>query len=339
MAKIAIDAGHGLYTAGKRCLKSLDPNETREWVLNDRIADALGTYLKSAGHTILRVDDEDGSSDISLPNRVARANKWGADAYVSVHHNAAICGGSGGGTVVYVAKSCSAKSIQMQNAVYKHTINRGNLKGNRSDGTLANNFYVIRHTKMPAILIEAGFMDSSTDIKYILDPEWSKKMGLGIAEGVCEVFGGKVNAGTTVTTKPTVTLPNASTIKKDGDIEVDGYWGKNTTIKLQKVFKKMGYNITVDGIISNQWLCYADENPGLEDATFDWDKKPNGKGSQLIKAMQKWAGMAAKDCDGEIGTNTIKAFQKKLGCAIVDGEVSAPSNMVKALQRWANAQD
>ena len=35
-------------------------------------------------------------------------------------------------------------------------------------------------------------MDSATDIKYILEPEWSKKIALGIAEGICEVFGGTV---------------------------------------------------------------------------------------------------------------------------------------------------
>ena len=29
--KLALNAGHGLYTEGKRCLKSLDPKETREW--------------------------------------------------------------------------------------------------------------------------------------------------------------------------------------------------------------------------------------------------------------------------------------------------------------------
>ena len=49
MFKIALDAGHGLYTAGKRCLKSIDPNETREWSLNSRIAEKvtekLETYL------------------------------------------------------------------------------------------------------------------------------------------------------------------------------------------------------------------------------------------------------------------------------------------------------
>lgn len=193
MAKIAIDAGHGLKTAGKRCKKSLDSKETREWVLNDRVADALATYLKSAGHTTKRVDDTDGSTDISLSKRVAAANKWDADFYISVHHNAGVKGGSGGGTVVYACRNASKKSTEAQIAIYKHAIARGNLKGNRADGTLSYDYYVIKKTAMPACLIECGFMDSSTDIKHILNPEWSKKIALGIAEGICEVFGGAVN--------------------------------------------------------------------------------------------------------------------------------------------------
>lgn len=193
MAKIALDAGHGLYTPGKRCLKKLDKRETREWIINDRVTDALELYLKLAGHSVLRVDDwDDGHTDVTLNDRVRKANNWKADAYISVHHNAGINGGSGGGTVVYVSKGCQAKSIQLQEAVYKRVIVRGKLKGNRSDGTLSANFYVIRKTKMPAILIECGFMDSVVDIKHILDTDWSEQVGLGIAEGVCEVFGGSI---------------------------------------------------------------------------------------------------------------------------------------------------
>lgn len=192
MAKIAIDAGHGLKTFGKRCKKSLDPKETREWVLNDRVADALAAYLKSAGHTVKRVDDTSGNKDIALKKRVKAANEWEADFYISIHHNAGVKGGSGGGTIVYVSKNCSKKSIEAQTAIYKNAIKRGELKGNRSDGTLSYNYYVIKYTKMAACLIECAFMDSSTDIKYILNPEWSKKIALGIAEGICEVFGGKV---------------------------------------------------------------------------------------------------------------------------------------------------
>ena len=194
MAKIAIDAGHGLKTAGKRCKKSLDSKETREWVLNDRVSDALASYLKSAGHTVKRVDDTDGSTDVSLTNRVKVANQWEADFYISVHHNAGVNGGSGGGTLVYTCKNCSSKSLRAQEAIYRHAIQRGDLRGNRAEGKPSNDYYVIKYTEMPACLIECGFMDSSTDIKYILNPEWSKEIALGIAEGICEVFGGKVEA-------------------------------------------------------------------------------------------------------------------------------------------------
>lgn len=121
-------------------------------------------------------------------------------------------------------------------------------------------------------------------------------------------------------------------------LEVDGYWGVETTEKLQRVFKNLGYAITIDGKVSNQWAIYKEKNLGLLSSTFEWHREPNGKGSQLIKAMQKWAGMPSEQCDGEIGAQTIKVFQKKFG-TVQDGVVSAPSNMVKALQKWANAQD
>ena len=244
MAKIAIDAGHGRYTAGKRCLKKLDPNETREWVLNDRIADELERLLKLAGHETMRVDDPDGSTDVALGTRVNKANKWGADLYASIHQDAGINGGTGGGTTVYVSKGCSEKSKKVQAAVYKHAIKRGNLKGNRADGTLSANFYVIRYTKMPAFLIECGFMDSATDIKYILDPEWSKKMARGIAEGICEVYGGKVTTVTTIKKDPdsfkVKVICNSLNIRETAGIDGKKVGaitdkGKYTIVKTKKV--------------------------------------------------------------------------------------------------------
>jgi hypothetical protein len=114
-------------------------------------------------------------------------------------------------------------------------------------------------------------------------------------------------------------------------LTVDGKWGKETTTRLQQIF-----GTPVDGIVSNQWATYKASNPGLVSG-WDWDKKPNGKGSALIKAMQKWAGMPADQQDGEFGPNTCRAIQKKLGTP-EDGKVSNPSLMVKSLQRWANQQ-
>ena len=116
-----------------------------------------------------------------------------------------------------------------------------------------------------------------------------------------------------------------------GKLTVDGKWGKTTTKKLQQIF-----GTPVDGEVSNQNVKYKAKNPGLVGG-WDWQSKPNGNGSALIKAMQKWAGMAASDRDGVWGPATCKAIQKKLGTP-VDGSVSCPSSMVKALQKWANNQ-
>ena len=117
----------------------------------------------------------------------------------------------------------------------------------------------------------------------------------------------------------------------DAEVTVDGKWGRETTRALQKIF-----GTTQDGVISNQHIEYRDCNPGLRTG-WEWSKSPNGNGSDLIRKMQEWAGMPAKDCDGEIGPKTIRALQKKLGTT-VDGKVSKPSDMVKALQRWINEQ-
>lgn len=217
MAKIAIDAGHGLKTAGKRCMKSLDKNQTREWVLNDRVADALEKYLKSAGHEVLRVDDITGAKDVTLAERVRRAEEWGADYYISVHHNAGIEGGTGGGTIVLVYPGTSGETTKAQEAIYKHAIEEADLKGNRSDGTTTSNLYVLRKTSMPAALIECGFMDSATDIKYILDPKWSEKIALGIAKGICEVYGGTVKVEENILY---ITRTNAFNDRKNAEREL-----------------------------------------------------------------------------------------------------------------------
>ena len=132
------------------------------------------------------------------------------------------------------------------------------------------------------------------------------------------------------TTSNTTTIPATSTTTT-GKLVVNGLWDIATTTKLQKIF-----GTPADGIISNQHEVYKGQNPGLVSG-WDWQIKPNGQGSMLIKAMQKWAGMPTSQQDGEIGPVTIKAFQKKLG-TIQDGFVSNPSQMVKALQKWVNSQ-
>jgi N-acetylmuramoyl-L-alanine amidase len=184
---IVLDAGHGRYTAGKRCMKSIDPNETREWVLNSRMAGYVQEYLKAYDCQAMRVDDVTGVTDVSLSTRVARANNAKADLYVSIHHNAGINGGSGGGITVFTATNASSTSVKLAQAVYDATVAKTGLKGNRSKGLWTQNFTVISRTSMPAILGEFGFMDSTTDVPIILTDNFSRQCARGIADAIIQI--------------------------------------------------------------------------------------------------------------------------------------------------------
>ena len=168
--KIALTAGHYRYTAGKRCIKSLDPSETREWVLNDRIADKIEKLLATnyTGYELIRTDDTTGETGNTLEERTGMANDFGADFYLSIHHNAGIEGGKGGGIVAYVRKNASAVAVEWQKALYNALIAATGLKGNRATPLAQENFQECILTKMPAVLLELGFMDSQTDVPVIM---------------------------------------------------------------------------------------------------------------------------------------------------------------------------
>ena len=185
--KIALSAGHYKYTSGKRCLKSLDPNETREWVLNNRIADKVEALLKGyTGYELLRLDDTTGEKLIDLSDRTNAANKWGADFYLAIHHNAGIQGGSGGGIVAYVYTQPTAESQDWQRELYEALIDATGLKGNRSQPLAKANLHECREPKMASVLLELGFMDSKTDVPIILTEAYADKCARAIVDVIAD---------------------------------------------------------------------------------------------------------------------------------------------------------
>ena len=184
MYRIAMNAGHYLGTPGKRITKALDPNETREWTLNNRVCDKVEQRLTGyTGYELLRIDDTTGKTDVPLRDRTDAANAWGADDYYAVHHNA--LNGTpwkGGGIVVYVHPNACKESREMQKQLYDALIKHTGLKGNRSEPLAKANFHEVRETKMPAVLMELGFMDSSVDAPIILTEKFADQCADAIVE-------------------------------------------------------------------------------------------------------------------------------------------------------------
>lgn len=179
---LALSAGHYLYTPGKRCAKEIDPMETREWVLNARIADMLTDILsKYDGVEILRLDDPTGEIPIKIEERAKMSDSHNADFYLAIHHNAGINLGSGGGVVVYHYPLDRNKAQATE--LYNDVVNANGLRGNRSRPIVeTNELYEVCVPKADSLLLENGFMDSTTDTPIILTEQFAQNTAKGIAK-------------------------------------------------------------------------------------------------------------------------------------------------------------
>lgn len=187
--KIAYCAGHYIGTAGKRLPKALDANETREWVLNDRVADAFAkAAAEYEGVELLRTDDPTGQRFIDIPERTAAANAWGAALYIDMHHNAAGKIFSGGGVEAYSYPG-SAEGRKYRDTIYAAVIAAGDLKGNRSNPLQEKRYDTLVMTNMPAVLVEYGYMDSKVDAPVILTEDYSRKVGYATMEAIAKIAG------------------------------------------------------------------------------------------------------------------------------------------------------
>ncbi|MFF2887860.1 N-acetylmuramoyl-L-alanine amidase [Paenibacillus sp. NPDC057967] len=200
--KIVIDAGHGLTTAGKRC-----PDDSmREFHFNSAVAryirEELAGYTTVTGGdlTVKFVHDEAGNVDVSLSQRVATANGWNADVYVSIHANAFGSGwNDANGIETFAATVASQTSVKLAQAVQRQLI----IKTGRKDRSVKRaDFTVIAKTTMPAILVEAGFMTHREEAALLKTDAYRRKVASAIVEGLAEVYGLKRNV-VTEPTKPT----------------------------------------------------------------------------------------------------------------------------------------
>lgn len=235
MFKIALDAGHGRHTAGKRCLKAIDKNETREWVLNDRICRKIEAGLTAyEGYQLKRVDDTIGKIDVSLADRCKRANDWKADFYLSIHHNAGIKGGSGGGITVYTWEKPDPDLLKWQKMFYDALIAKTGLKGNRASPLGHVNYYVLANTGMQAILVENGFMDSTVDVPIILTDDFATKAAEAYVETLAAIGGLKKK-----TVEPELVEPEQNVIYR---VQVGAYSKKANAENMLAKVKAAGFS-------------------------------------------------------------------------------------------------
>lgn len=346
MFKLALTAGHYLGTPGKRCLKSIDPNETKEWELNNRIADMIENLLSQyEGIEILRTDDTTGHKEIELEDRVSAANKFNADFYLSVHHNAGINGGSGGGIVNYIYTRASAASAEWQKELYDELIALTGLKGNRSQPLARANFYEVKYTSMPAVLMELGFMDSTSDCPVILTDEFAARVAQACVNIIVKKANLQKKTNPAPTPKPTPAPAPTTLLKKGSEGE--------KVERLQNLLNLLGYycgnsdgvfGTNTENAVKNFQTAYRTSADGIYGPNSDMAmrkaltstsiilRQSYNKNNQVI-ALQEIISDYGYDCgtqDGIYGSKTVsgvKDFQRSRGLS-VDG-VAGPNTIGK----------
>lgn len=301
MKIISLDVGHGLKTAGKQT-----PDGVKEWEICDKVRDTIVELLKDYDVKFIFPDNNEGNVDEKLTTRRQVYITANADVCVSLHLNA--YKGKWGkhtGTEVWVDKNCTAKDMELAEAIYKRLVEYMGLKGR---GIKKENWTVINQNKIPAALVEGGFMDSLIDNPIIMSKKGQDAYARAVAEGLIEflelkkkvkkeskyINNSRVKSWQVVMNKVyKCKLDEDSNFGPDCEKKANKHYLykkavvafriKNDYVKwLQNRLKELGYKIAIDGSF---WK--------------DTDK--------VVRQFQKDRGLKV---DGKVGAGTVKELLK-----------------------------
>ena len=171
---IIIDPGHG----------GSDPGATRnniqEKQLTIDISKKIAKKLEEQGAKVYMTRYDD--TFVSLSDRVDVTNNKKPDLFVSVHINACENEEINGIETHYWKDD----SLDFAKAVHKSVMSK--IDGNNR-GVIKSRFYVIRHTTIPAILLELGFISNPDERNELLSEERQEKSAEAVCEGIINYFG------------------------------------------------------------------------------------------------------------------------------------------------------
>ena len=192
---VVIDAGHGGRDEGAKSHGLVEKDLTLD------LAFRVQRQLQPFGFkTVLTRSDD---SYVTLPERAAIANQIEHSFFVSVHFNQSRNGGASGVETYYATEKVPPEAAwtwvgyfakpgpepgsdngesfagYVQAALVDRT-------GSSNRGIKARELYVVRHTRAPAVLVEAGFISNPFEARLLATPEYRDRLAASIVEGVIQ---------------------------------------------------------------------------------------------------------------------------------------------------------
>lgn len=178
--KIVIDPGHGGSDPG-----AIGPAGTREADINMAVSSRLAALLVGQQHEI--IPTRNGDITMSLKARADLANSRKADAFVSIHCNAAMSREAHGFEIWTSRGHTRADSLaSCISAAWSKEFPTMHIRADWSDGDAdkESGFYVLRKTLMPAVLLEMQFISHPQWEAWLRVARNQDRMAAAIAAGV-----------------------------------------------------------------------------------------------------------------------------------------------------------
>ncbi|MCI9355402.1 MAG: N-acetylmuramoyl-L-alanine amidase [Firmicutes bacterium] len=185
MKLIAVDAGHGMDTAGKRTPTFPDGTIMKENEFNRATAKFLVEALERNGFKTLLTAPE--ITDTPLQTRVKRANKAKADAFICIHANAYDNKwNDANGIESWIYNKSGNKTMKLAEDIQKEliAITKRKDRGIKKSSDL----YVLRYTNMIAVLVECGFLTNLEEATLLRSENYRKKCAEAICKGICKYY-------------------------------------------------------------------------------------------------------------------------------------------------------
>jgi N-acetylmuramoyl-L-alanine amidase len=232
MVKIMLDAGHGGKDGGAQ------GNGLSEKVLTLRLAQKIKNGLNEYENVTVAMTR---NTDIylSLSERADMANRWNADAFISIHINSAQTTSAKGFESFIYNDTNNPKTSAFQNVVHAE-INKIIDMSDR--GKKRANFAVLRETNMIALLTENGFIVNTSDASKLKSDSYLNKIAQGHVNGIVQFYGLKKKEVPKTESGATIAKPKGKLYK----VQVGAFEDLSNAEDLKKALLKDGYSAFID---------------------------------------------------------------------------------------------
>lgn len=183
---IVVDVGHGGLDPGK-----VSADGIKEKDINLEIALYLKDYLIAMDYTVYLTRETDcglydenvsNKKTSDLNNRIQFFSEKKANCVVSIHQNSFPDSSQHGAQTFYFSGNPEGKNFAqcIQNSLLAMD------STNKRVEKASDSYYLLKHSKIPAVIVECGFLSNPEETANLTDSNYQKRLAFSIAQGVAQ---------------------------------------------------------------------------------------------------------------------------------------------------------